>query len=89
MCQAHGAGIGNVGHGIVLLFLPVCKINTAHGFEGLEPYLIVTVELNEGVRLMSLLYNCSVDQVQIGMPVRMCWDKINEDFDYFGFEPES
>jgi len=60
----------------------------AHGFEGLEPYLIVTVELNEGVRLMSLLYNCSVDQVQIGMPVRICWDKINEEFDYFAFEPD-
>ena len=53
----------------------------ARGFEGLEPYLIVTVELDEGVRLMSLLYNCSVDQVKIGMPVRLCWDKINDEFD--------
>ena len=60
----------------------------ARGFEGLEPYLIVTVELDEGVRLMSLLYNCSVEQVKIGMPVRICWDKINEEFDYFAFEPE-
>ncbi|MEE2956068.1 MAG: OB-fold domain-containing protein [Pseudomonadota bacterium] len=60
----------------------------ARGFEGLEPYLIVTVELDEGVRLMSLLYNCSVEQVKIGMKVRICWDKINEEFDYFAFEPE-
>tara|TARA_Y100001936_G_C15685901_1_gene463486 strand:- start:184 stop:600 length:417 start_codon:yes stop_codon:yes gene_type:complete len=59
----------------------------ARGFEGKEPYLIAAVELEEGVRLMSLLHNCSSEDVKIGMPVRLCWDKINEDFEYFAFEP--
>ncbi len=60
----------------------------ARGFEGKEPYLIATVELEEGVRLMSLLHNCSTADVRIGMRVRLCWDKINDDFEYFAFEPD-
>ena len=61
---------------------------TARGFEGDEPYLIAAVELNEGVRLMSLLHNCTIDDVEIGMKVRLCWDTINEDSEYFAFEPD-
>jgi uncharacterized OB-fold protein len=60
----------------------------SRGFEGREPYLIATVELDEGVRLMSLLHNCPSADVKIGMRVRMCWDKINDDFEYFAFEPD-
>jgi len=60
----------------------------AQGFEGQEPYLIACVELDEGVRLMSLLHNCTADEVKIGMRVRMCWDKINDDFEFFAFEPD-
>lgn len=59
----------------------------AAGFEGKEPYLIACVELDEGVRLMSLLHRCTADEVSIGMRVRMCWDKINDEFEYFAFEP--
>jgi len=60
----------------------------ARGFEGEEPYLIACVELDEGVRLMSLLHDCTADKVKIGMRVRMCWDRINDDFEYFAFEPD-
>jgi len=60
----------------------------ARGFEGEAPYLIACVELDEGVRLMSLLHNCTADEVAIGMRVRMCWDRIDDDFEYFAFEPD-
>ena len=60
----------------------------ARGFEGEEPYMIVAVNLEEGVRIMSLLHNCPNESVKIGMPVRLCWDKINDDFEYFAFEPD-
>ncbi len=60
----------------------------ARGFEGDEPYLIACVELDEGVRLMSLLHNCTADEIEIGMRVRMTWDKINDDFEFFAFEPD-
>ena len=60
----------------------------ARGFEGQEPYLIACVELDEGVRLMSLLHRCKVDDVKIGMRVRVCWDTINAEHEYFAFEPD-
>ncbi|MEE8332973.1 MAG: Zn-ribbon domain-containing OB-fold protein [Alphaproteobacteria bacterium] len=61
----------------------------ARGFEGDEPYLIACVELDEGVRLMSLLHNCTADEVKIGMRVRMSWDKIDSDSEFFAFEPDT
>ncbi len=60
----------------------------ARGFEGDEPYIVACVELDEGVRLMSLLHNCTADQVRIGMRVRMSWDRINDDSEFFAFEPD-
>ena len=58
------------------------------GFENLAPYLIALVELDEGVRLMSLLHNCSADEVKIGMRVRLCWDELTEGYNFFAFEPD-
>ncbi len=58
------------------------------GFEDIAPYLIALVELDEGVRLMSLLHNCSADEVEIGMRVRLCWDELTEGYSYFAFEPD-
>jgi hypothetical protein len=60
----------------------------ARGFEGEAPYLIATVELDEGVRVMSVLRNCTMEDVKIGMRVRMCWDTIDDDFEFFAFEPD-
>ncbi len=58
------------------------------GFEDIAPYLIALVELDEGVRLMSLLHNCSADEVEIGMRVRLCWDELTEGYNFFAFEPD-
>lgn len=60
----------------------------ARGFEGEEPYLIGLVELDEGVRLMSLLHGVTAGDVKIGMRVKLCWDRIDDDFNYFAFEPD-
>ncbi len=59
------------------------------GFEDIAPYLIALVELDEGVRLMALLHNCSADDVKIGMRVRLCWDELTEGYSYFAFEPDN
>jgi hypothetical protein len=59
------------------------------GFEDLAPYLIGLVELDEGVRLMALLHNCSADDVEIGMRVRLCWDELTEGYSFFAFEPDN
>src|SRR3990167_3899809 len=57
-------------------------------FKKVPPYIVATVELAEKVRVISNVINCSVDQVRIGMPVRVAWVKISEDFMYPVFEPD-
>lgn len=71
-----------------VLFSYTNTVIPTRGFEDLAPYLIGLVELDEGVRLMSLLHNCAAVDVKIGMRVRLCWDELTEDDNYFAFEPD-
>jgi hypothetical protein len=57
------------------------------GFEDRVPYIVVTVELEEGVRLLANLLNCAPEAVRIGMPVRLCWERLSDDINYPSFEP--
>lgn len=56
-------------------------------FRGIAPYIIVTVELDEGVRIMSNLVNCEPDDVRIGMRVRVTWTPTGE-YRFPLFEPD-
>ena len=42
----------------------------AEGFRNCEPYLIATVELDAGVRIIGNVINCEIDQIAIGMRVK-------------------
>ncbi len=57
------------------------------GFEGKEPYLIGLVELDEGVRMIANLVNVKPDGVEIGMKLKIAWERISDDMNYFAFEP--
>lgn len=43
------------------------------------PYVVALVELDEGVRLLSNVVGCPVDEVSIGMPVRADFERVTED----------
>jgi uncharacterized OB-fold protein len=58
------------------------------GFRGTEPYVVATIELDEGVRMMARLVNCPIDEVEIGMPVRVVWEALDENINYPQFEPD-
>jgi uncharacterized protein len=58
-------------------------------FRAAEPYLVATVQLDEGVRIMSNLVNCSVDAAFVGMRVELCWKDIEGGYKYPLFQPES
>lgn len=58
------------------------------GHEDRVPYLVALVELAEGVRIMCNLLNVKADAVTIGMPVKLCWEKLSEDINFPAFEPE-
>lgn len=57
-------------------------------FKNVAPYVVATVELPERVRIVTNLVNCPVDQVRIGMPVRVAWVRITDAFMYPVFEPD-
>jgi len=39
------------------------------------PYVIALIQLSEGVRMMSNIVGCDPDSVQIGMPVKVTFEK--------------
>lgn len=57
------------------------------GHEDRVPYLCALVELEEGVRILCNLVNVTAEEVQIGMPVKLAWERLSEQFNYPVFEP--
>lgn len=57
-------------------------------FKNVAPYIVATIDLEEGVRIMTNLVNCPLDQVRVGMPVKLTWADIADKFKFPVFEPE-
>jgi uncharacterized protein len=49
------------------------------GFKSEVPYILVTVELDEGVRMNAPLRATAPHAVQIGMPVRIVFERVRDD----------
>lgn len=56
------------------------------GLEGRLPLCVATVDLEEGVRFIGNVLNCTPEQVTIGARVKLAWDKLDEDNLYPAFE---
>lgn len=61
--------------------------NAWPGHEDRVPYLCALVDLEEGVRMMVNLLNVNAADVKIGMPVKVCFEKLSEDLSLPQFEP--
>ena len=59
------------------------------GFEARAPYVIGMIELDEGVRIIANLINIEIDEVQIGMRMKVAWEKLSDDITYCAFEPDT
>jgi uncharacterized OB-fold protein len=57
-------------------------------FEGNAPYTIAIIELNEGVRLMSNIANCDLQDIQCDMPVKVTFEDVTEEITLPRFEPK-
>ena len=42
-------------------------------FKDVKPYVIASVELEEGVRILTNIINCDPNEIMIDMPVRVAW----------------
>jgi hypothetical protein len=61
------------------------SINPA--FNSDTPYNVAIVELEEGPRLHTRIVGCSNDEIFIGMPVEVVFDRINDEVSLVTFEP--
>ncbi len=55
------------------------------GLDGRLPLSVVTVELDEGVRMLGNIVNVEPDKVAIGQRVEVTWDRLSDDFQYPAF----
>lgn len=65
----------------------VTHVPTA-GFEARAPYVIGMIELDEGVRIIANLINIEIEDVEIGIRMKVAWEKLSDDITYFAFEPD-
>ena len=56
-------------------------------FAGEVPYVVAIVELEEGPRLHTNIVGCTNDQIHIGMPVEVVFEKVNDDTALVKFRP--
>ena len=56
-------------------------------FEAELPYVVATVELDEGPHLLTNVVGCPPDQVSCEMPVEVTWEDVSEEFSLPKFKP--
>ncbi len=59
------------GSGVIYAFTTTHRAPPA--FRGQEPYVVATIELDEGVRLMSNVIDCRPSDLRVGARVRLAW----------------
>jgi uncharacterized protein len=57
------------------------------GHEARVPYICAYIDLDENVRFLCNLVDCREDEVKIGMPVEVRWDRVSENIFYPDFAP--
>jgi uncharacterized OB-fold protein len=57
------------------------------GHEQRVPYICAYVELDEGVRFLCNLVDCDENEIEIGMPVEVRWDRLTEEIVFPDFAP--
>jgi len=76
--------IGSPGVGRIHSYT-VVHLSPGPGFS--VPYVLAYVDLDEGVRMLTNIVNCPTDGVEIGMPVKVTFEKLQEKVGVPLFEP--
>lgn len=76
------------GHGHVFAFTIVNQ--PAHaGFEPEVPYAYAIVQLDEGVRMPTNIVGCSLEDIEVDMPVTVVFDDVSPEWTLVKFKPAS
>jgi uncharacterized OB-fold protein len=87
--RCRGTDLGWVpasGRGLVHSFTVIRRAPSA-SFKPDLPYVLALVELEEGVRMMTNIVGCTVDEVRIEMPVEVVFDDVSEAISLPKFRP--
>jgi uncharacterized OB-fold protein len=91
VCEGCGSGAtvweDLCGEGHIWSFI-VDRRNLVRGFN--EPYsvaLVTPVETDEDVRLVANILHCALDQLYVGMPVKVTWEDLGEGITLPQFTP--
>ena len=73
------------GRGTIYSFT-ICH-RPAPGFEKDVPYNLALIELDEGVRMMSSIVDCPMEEIRIGMAVEVVFDDVTSQVTLPRFRP--
>jgi uncharacterized protein len=77
-CAGETEWVDASGHGTLYTFT-VIRQNRAEAFKDLTPYAVGIVELEEGVRMMSNIVECDVEQLEVGIALEVLILKAADD----------
>ena len=77
-CRSDAEWVQLSGRGTVYSWVVVHQ-SQHPAFNPDAPYNVVIVELDEGPRLHANLVDCPNDEIHIGMPVEVVFDKVSDD----------
>ena len=77
-----------LGTGNVYSFT-VVENNAPSAFIVDMPYVVAVVELDEGIRMLTNIINCNLEQLTCDMRVKVVFERLNDDFTLPKFEPAS
>jgi uncharacterized OB-fold protein len=84
--SSHTEWVRAKGSGKVYTFT-VTYQNQASGFRESLPYVMAWVELSEGVKMLTNIIDCPVEQVKIDMPVEVVFDDVTPEVTLVKFRP--
>jgi uncharacterized OB-fold protein len=74
------------GRGHVFSFIVIHQ-SQHPAFNGDTPYNVAIIELDEGPRLHTNIVECANDQIYIGMPVEVVFDRVSDEVTLPKFRP--
>lgn len=76
------------GNGVIYAFTVVRK-SRREGYATAVPYVVASVELDEGPRIFTNIIDCDPETIRIGQPVRVTFVATGDGFGLYRFRPVS
>ena len=86
-CQSFDLGYDRISGRGKLFSYSIVMYNPSPAWSDAVPYVVATVEMEEGIRMKFHLVNCDLDAVKVGLPVKMIFADVTPEWTLPQFEP--